>query len=77
MAQSTLSAKTIRHCVVDLGLNGKTYPGLRLSIIAGQCCDLIIGLNFQQQHQSITFLHGGPKPLIGSLLSHHVESRTA
>ena len=34
-------------CVVNLGLNGKTYPGFRLSILV---------------HQSISFLHGGPKP---------------
>ncbi len=59
MAQSTLSAE---HCVVNLGLNGKTYPGFRLSILVGLCSDLILGLDFQQQHQSISFLHGGPKP---------------
>ena len=62
MAQSTLSAETLRHCVVNLGLNGKTYPGFRLSILAGLCSDLILGLDFQQQHQSVSFLHGGPKP---------------
>ncbi len=62
MAQSTLSAETLGHCVVNLGLNGKTYPGLRLSILAGLCSDLILGLDFQQQHQSISFHHGGPKP---------------
>ncbi len=56
MAQSTLSAETLGHCVVNLGLNGKTYPGLRL---AGLCSDLILGLDFQQQHQSISFHHRG------------------
>ena len=62
MAQSTLSAETLGHCVVNLNLDGKTYPELCLSILPGLCSDLILGLDFQKQHQSISFHHGGPKP---------------
>ena len=62
MAQSTLSAKTLGDCVVNLTLNGKTYPNFRLSILPGLCADLILGLDFQKQHHSICFHHGGPKP---------------
>ena len=62
MAQSTLSAKTLGHCIANLELGGKTYSNLRLSILPGLCSDLILGLDFQKQHQSISFHHGGPKP---------------
>ena len=62
MAQSTLSAETLGHCLVNLELDGKTYSNLHLSILPGLCSDLILGLDFQKQHQSISFHHGGPKP---------------
>ena len=62
MAQSTLSAKTLGHCIADLELGGKTYSNLRLSILPGLCSDLILGLDFQKQHQSVSFHHGGPEP---------------
>ena len=62
MAQSTLSAETLGHCIVNLELGGKMYSNLHLSILPGLCSDLILGLDFQKQHQSISFHHGGPKP---------------
>ena len=62
MAQSTLSAKTLGHCIADLEPGGKTYSNLRLSILPGLCSDLILGLDFQKQHQSVSFHHGGPEP---------------
>ena len=62
MAQSSLSAKTLGHCIVNLELGGKSYPNLCLSILPGLCSDLILGLDFQKQHQSISFHHGGPEP---------------
>lgn len=62
MAQSTLSAKILGHCIADLELGGKTYSNLRLSILPGLCSDLILGLDFQKQHQSVSFHHGGPEP---------------
>ena len=62
MAQSSLSAETLGHCIVNLEVDGKEYPNLRLSILPGLCSELILGLDFQKQHQSISFHHGGPKP---------------
>ena len=62
MAQSTLSAKTQGHCFADLELGCKLYSNLHLSILPGLCSDLILGLDFQRQHQSISFHHGGPEP---------------
>ena len=62
MAQSTLSAKTLGDCKVYLELSGKAYPDLRLSILPGPCSDLILGIDFQKQHQSVSFHHGGSMP---------------
>ena len=61
MAQSSLSAKTLAFCMANLTLGGKQYTKVRLSILPGLCADLILGLDFQKQHQSIIFHHGGPQ----------------
>jgi len=62
MAKSTLSAKIHGHCTANLEINGKPYLDLHLSILPGLCSDLILGLDFQNQHQSISFHHGDSKP---------------
>ncbi len=76
MAQSSLSAKTLGYCVVSLELEGKTYSNLRLSVLSCLCADLILGLDFQEQHDSISFHHGGPKPplVVCGLTTLKVES---
>ncbi len=76
MAQSSLSAKTLGYCVVSLELDGKTYSNLRLSVLSCLCADLILGLDFQEQHESISFHHGGPKPplVVCGLTTLKVES---
>ena len=61
-AQSSLSARTLGFCMVDLELGGKQYSKIRLSILPGLCADLLLGLDFQKQHQSVIFHLGGPQP---------------
>ena len=62
MVQSSLSARSFGFCTVDLELGGKQYSNIRLSILPGLCADLLLGLDFQQQHQSVIFHHGIPQP---------------
>ena len=62
MAQSSLSARTLGFCKVDLELGGKQYSKIHLSILPGLFADLLLGLYFQKQHQSIMFHQGGPQP---------------
>ena len=62
MAQSSLSAKTLGYCITSLELDGRTYSNFHLSILPSLCSDLILGLDFQKQHQSVSFHHGGPEP---------------
>ena len=46
IAQSSLSARTLGFCVVDLELGGKQYSKIPLSILPGLCADLLLGLDF-------------------------------
>ena len=62
MAQSSLSAQTLGYCIVDLVLNEKLYPKFCMLILPGLCSDILLGLDFQSQHQSVSFQHNGPKP---------------
>ena len=59
MAQSSLSAKTLRFCMANLTLGGKQDTRVCLSILPGLCEDLLLGLNFQKKHWSVIFHHGG------------------
>ena len=62
MAQSSLSAQTLGYCIVNLVLNEKLYPKSCMLILLGLCSDILLGLDFQSQHQSVSFQHNGPKP---------------
>ena len=46
-------------CAVNLSYQGRKYAGYKLSILPGLCADLILGLDFQSQHSSVTFHYGG------------------
>ena len=62
MASMTLSANVTGTCITNLEYQGRKYTNLRLSVLPGLCADLILGLDFQSQHESITFQYGGNKP---------------
>lgn len=62
MATSELSTKTTGSCSVNIHYQGQTYKDVRLAVMPGLCSDLILGLDFQSQHDSVTFKYGGKKP---------------
>ena len=62
MASSSLATEVNGHCLVDLAHNGRNYHDLRLSVLPDLCADLILGLDFQSQHESVVFKHGSSKP---------------
>jgi RNase H-like domain found in reverse transcriptase/Integrase core domain/Reverse transcriptase (RNA-dependent DNA polymerase)/Aspartyl protease len=64
MASSSLSAKTVGYCKVDLIFDGRMYNDVRLTILPGLCADVILGQDFQQQHKSLTVHYGGDLPSI-------------
>ena len=60
MATSVSSTVSITGaCVATLSYQGRKYAGYKLSVLPGLCADLILGLDFQSQHSSITFHYGG------------------
>ena len=60
MATSVSSTISITGtCAVNLSDQGRKYAGYKLSVLPGLCADLILGLDFQSQHASVTFHYGG------------------
>lgn len=55
MATSSLATNMSSYCLVDLLFGGRTYPQVRLSVLPGLCADLILGLDFQTQHERFAF----------------------
>ena len=62
MASSSLSKTTLGVCRVNLSLNGHEYTDVKLSILPDLCADIILGLDFQQKHASVTLEYGGNLP---------------
>ena len=62
MALTSLESPVIGHCTVNLVLQGVTYPNVQLDVLKNLCSDVILGKNFQQEHNNVTFHFGGPKP---------------
>ena len=60
MATSTSSsAKVSGACGIDLSYQGRKYEALRVSVLPGLCANLILGLDFQSQHESVVLHYGG------------------
>ena len=62
MASTTLSANVTGTCTTNLEYQNQKYANVHLSVLPGLCADLIRGLDFQSQHESITFQYGGSQP---------------
>ena len=52
------------HCVVQLGVGERDYPDQKLYIMKNLCVDVILGLDWQARHKSLTFKFNGPEPPI-------------
>ena len=61
MASKSLSKQVNKLCVVAISTNNRSYIQ-KLSILENLCVDLILGLDFQTQHQSVVFTYGGDAP---------------
>ena len=55
MATSVSSTVSITGtCTTNLTYQGREYAGYRLPVLPGLCADLILDLDFQSQHSSVT-----------------------
>ena len=62
MASSSVSVKQIGYCLVTLEVLDKKYKGTQLTVLKNLFTDIILGTDFQEQHDSITINYGGSKP---------------
>ena len=66
MAAASLSSQSSGYCVVNLTVQSQLYSNVKLHLLRGLCTDIILGTDFQEQHESITITYGGSKPPITS-----------
>jgi len=54
MAASSLTAKMAGYCIADIKLKGTTYENVKFFILQDLCADIILGQDWQEQHESVT-----------------------
>lgn len=54
-----LSVLTSGFCLVNLRVDAQDYQGVRLVVLPQLCSDVVLGLDFQRMHDSVTFKYGG------------------
>ena len=59
MASSSHSSKIEGYCYADIILKDRVYTNIKLYILSNLCTDIILGQNWQQQHESVTLCFGG------------------
>ena len=66
LAQKSLNINCKGFVIVDLtlNLNGQAYPATRLGLMRDLCCGVLLGQDFQKQHESVHITYGGPKPAL-------------
>ena len=74
MATSALSsAKVSGACVIDLSYQARKYEALRVSVLPGLCANLILGLDFQSQLESVVFHYVGLEPTLSVFSTLQIE----
>ena len=59
MASSSHSSKIEGYCYTDIILKSRVYTDIKLYVLSNLCTDVILGQNWQEQHESITICFGG------------------
>jgi hypothetical protein len=62
MASASFSTSTTGFCEVELKLKGQIYKNVRFLILPGLSADMVLGQDFQQQHDSVMLKYGGNLP---------------
>ena len=64
MASMSQSKTVSEFVIVDISVNKQKYKNVKFYVLENLCVDIILGLAFQKQHESVTFRFGGEKPPI-------------
>lgn len=59
LAMQTKTVPIKGRCSVNIKVCGKMYKQTFLEVMDDLCCDVILGLDFQQQHKTVSFEFGG------------------
>ena len=62
MASTSCSKKVSVITYIHVNILGHIYEKLELTVMEDLCVDLLLGLDLQKEHESVTFKHGGPRP---------------
>ena len=62
MALTSLTTHVIGHCFADIDLIQHVYTCTRLGVLKDLCSDIILGHDFQKEHERVTIEFGGNKP---------------
>ena len=62
MVTSALTTKMLGYCFTDIVLKERLYSNVKLYILPSLCADIILGQNWQAQHESFTIHYGGTAP---------------
>ena len=62
MATSALTTKMLGYCFTDIVLKERLYSNVKLYTLPSLCADIILGQNWQAQHESVTIHYGATAP---------------
>ena len=62
MASTSMKIKSTGFCLVDIHIHKSKYKAIRLNLFDDLCSDVILGIDFQYQHQRLIFLFDGKCP---------------
>jgi len=62
MTEGSLQESVFGRCVVELTLNGIRYPNVTMGVMKNLCSDVLLGRDFQRQHERVVFVYDGTKP---------------
>ena len=62
LASTSFSSPTPGYVLANLEVGGREYRNFKLTILPNSVSDVILGVDFQQLHSTVTFHHGGMYP---------------
>ena len=64
MALGSLKSTITGYVNVNFTIEKNQYANIKLNVMDNLCLDVILGLDFQKQHESVTVKLGGKKPAL-------------
>ena len=64
-----MNTQILGYCEIDIKINGHDYKNVRLSLLNDLCSDVILGHDFQKEHQHLKFKLGAKPGLVISFPS--------